>query len=131
VVEQGFVGMACHPERFPEEILRAYRQNALRPGAAKAMIDYYRAFLCGGGARRQSALGHPAIDVRTLVVWGERDRALGRETCEGTDAFVPDLTLRFLPDASHWVQQDEPEVVNAMLRAWLEHAPVPEAPAAL
>ena len=37
------------------------------------------------------------------------------------------LTLRFLPGVSHWVQQESPEEVNAMLAAWLNDDPVPEA----
>jgi pimeloyl-ACP methyl ester carboxylesterase len=32
---------------------------------------------------------------------------------------VADLTLRYLPGVSHWVQQDDPEAVNAILEAWL------------
>ena len=131
VVGQGFVGMACHPERFPEEILHLYRQSALRPGALTGMINYYRAFLRGRGQRRQHALGYPVLEVPTLFLWGEQDRALSRATSEGTEPFVRDLTQRYLPNASHWVQQDEPEIVNAMLRAWLQGEPVPQADGAL
>ena len=69
----------------------------------------------------------PQIEVPTLFLWGEQDIALTKETTLGTDELVPDLTLRYLPDASHWVQQDQPEVVNEMLRCWLEGEPVPEA----
>jgi pimeloyl-ACP methyl ester carboxylesterase len=60
------------------------------------------------------------------VLWGLEDVALSRETTNGTDEYVSDLTLRFLPGVSHWVQQDAPETVNAML-AWLADEPVPEA----
>jgi pimeloyl-ACP methyl ester carboxylesterase len=128
LIGRAFVQMAVHPERFPGDVLEAFREAALVPGAPKAMIDYYRAFLRGGGARRQQALGFPEIDVPTLLLWGERDAALGRETTYGTENFVTDLTLRYLPDASHWVQQDQPELVNEMLGAWLRGQPVPQAP---
>ena len=37
-----------------------------------------------------------------------------------------DLTVRYLPRVSHWVQQEAPEAVNAMLEAWLTGQPVPE-----
>jgi pimeloyl-ACP methyl ester carboxylesterase len=37
-------------------------------------------------------------------------------------------TLRYLPNVSHWVPQEAPETVNAMLEAWLTGRPVPEAP---
>ena len=54
--------------------------------------------------------------------------ALCKETTYGTDAYVRDFTLRYLPEVSHWVQQDDPDTVNAMLEAWLTGEPVLEAP---
>jgi pimeloyl-ACP methyl ester carboxylesterase len=59
------------------------------------------------------------IEIPTLIVWGEEDAALGIELLDGTDAYVRDLTIRRLPGVSHWVQQEAPEAVNAILRAWL------------
>ncbi|MDB5454118.1 MAG: hydrolase, alpha/beta fold family, partial [Caulobacteraceae bacterium] len=50
---------------------------------------------------------------------GEEDSALGLETLEGTEAYVRDLTIKRLPNVSHWVQQEAPEVVNAILAEWL------------
>ena len=38
---------------------------------------------------------------------------------------VSDLTIRYLPQVSHWVQQEAPEVVNAMMRSFLLGEPVP------
>jgi len=61
------------------------------------------------------------------MVWGERDAFLSKETTIGTSAWVRDLTVRYLPDAAHWVQQEAPEAVNAILEAWLKGASVPEA----
>jgi len=116
---------AVHPERFGPEVEEVYRRYAAQPGAATAMLNYYRAIVRGGGARRQAALGYPEITVPTLLIWGEQDVALTLESTYGTDRYVRDLTLRHLPDASHWVQQDAPEQVNAMLEAWLTGAPVP------
>lgn len=110
---------SANPERFPDEVLAVYREAASQPGAATAMVNYYRALVRGGGARRQRELGYPVIETPTLMVWGERDVALCKETTYGTDAFVRDLTLRYLPDVSHWVQQDDPDTVNALLAAWL------------
>ena len=59
------------------------------------------------------------IEIPTLVIWGEADAALGLETLEGTDALVPDLQIKRLPGVSHWVQQEAPEVVNALMADWL------------
>jgi pimeloyl-ACP methyl ester carboxylesterase len=106
-------------QRFGPEVQRVYNENASRPGALTAMINYYRAMLRGGGGKRQSRLGFPVIDTPTLMIWGERDVALGVETTHGTDRYVSDLTLRMLPGVSHWVQQDDPEQVNEILAGWL------------
>jgi pimeloyl-ACP methyl ester carboxylesterase len=115
----------CHPERFPEADLEVFRRAAAR-GHLSGMIHYYRALVRAGGAGRQHRLGYPVIECPTLFLWGEQDVALTRATTDGTGAYVRDLTLRYLPGASHWVQQDEPETVNAMLGAWLRGDPVPE-----
>jgi pimeloyl-ACP methyl ester carboxylesterase len=119
-VTEAFRRMAVDKSRFPEEVLDVYRQAALKPGALTAMINYYRALVRGGGAQRQRSLGFPRIDVPVLMVWGEQDSALGKELTYGTEAYVPDLTIEYLPDASHWVQQDAPAKVNEIVRAWLE-----------
>lgn len=125
-VGETFRSTCVHPERFSDEDLAVFRESAAQPGALTGMLNYYRA-LVRGGARRQRALGREIIETPTLMLWGEEDVALSVETTEGTDAWVRDLTLRYLPRVSHWVQQDDPETVNRMLAAWLRGEPVPEA----
>jgi len=117
--------------RISEEDAEVFARNARQPGALRAMVNYYRALIGGGGARRQAAMGLPAIDVPTLLIWGEQDVALCKASTYGTEAWVKPLTLRYLPGASHWVQQDDPDTVNAMLEAFLEARPVPHAPDAV
>ena len=107
-------------EKFPRDLLDIYRDNARAPGAVTAMLNWYRAALRGGGLRRQVRLGFPIIDTRTLMIWGEQDAALDKSTTYGTERYVRDLTLRYLPGISHWVQQDATEAVNAMLAAFLQ-----------
>jgi len=120
-----FRDSAKRPEAFDDADVEVYRENALRPGAATAMIHYYRALLRGGGFRRQLAQGFPTIETPTLLLWGTEDVALGTELVAPTGRFVRDLTVRFLPGIGHWVQQEAPETVNAMLEAWLTGRPVP------
>jgi len=126
-VREAFRGAALDKARFPPEVLRVYRDNAARPGALTAMLNYYRALVRGGGGERQRRLGYPVIEVPTLMIWGKEDVALCVETTYGTGEFVKDLTLRYLPGVSHWVQQEAPEVVNGMIAAWLDGRPVPQA----
>ena len=126
VIRDAFRGSAIDQSRFPDEVLQVYRDNAARPGALTAMLNYYRAVVRGGGGERQRKLGYAMIETPTLLLWGEADVALCKETTFGTDQYVRDLTLRYLPRVSHWVQQEAPEAVNAMLEAWLTGQAVPE-----
>jgi len=114
MVGKAFRGMAIDKSRFPDEVLDVYRKNALLPGAATAMLNWYRA------ARYQDrSEAYAVVDVPTLMIWGEEDSALGKELTLGTEKHVKDFTVRYLPDVSHWVQQEAPEQVNEILEAWL------------
>jgi pimeloyl-ACP methyl ester carboxylesterase len=83
------------------------------------MLNWYRAAF-----RLQGKLAGPwpVIETPTLIVWGEEDTALGIELLDGTDAYVRNLTIERLPGVSHWVQQEAPEKVNAILKGWLPRA---------
>lgn len=43
-----------------------------------------------------------------------------RVAVQGTEKYVPDLELHVLEDCSHWVQQDQPELVQQLMRGFLE-----------
>lgn len=117
---------ASHPQNFPDEVVDIYNENGSRRENLTGMINYYRALVRGGGGRRQRKLGYPMIETPTLMLWGEDDMALTKETTFGTEDVVKDFTIRYLPRISHWVQQDAPEEVNAMISAFLKGEPVPE-----
>ncbi|HEY2466202.1 MAG TPA: alpha/beta hydrolase [Steroidobacteraceae bacterium] len=125
-IGHAFRGMAVDKTRFPDEVLRVYRDAAAGAGALTAMLNYYRALL--RGFRRISRRGTVRIDTPTLMIWGEVDHALGKELTYGTEKYVSNLTMRYLPNVSHWVQQEAPETVNAMIGAWLQGRDVPYAP---
>ena len=108
--------------RFPKEVLAVYRWNASRPGRLTAMLNWYRAFVRGGGWRSLPREGQwLAIQAPTLLLWGEADTALSVRTTDDTAAYVRDFTLHVLPGVSHWIQQEAPEAVNALIVAWLQN----------
>lgn len=97
--------------------LDIYAAAVQRPGAMTAMINYYRALL---RHRNSVDLGDARIDVPTLMIWGEEDVALNIGCTEGTEEWVADFTLHRLPCISHWVQIEAPDVVNRIIREWLD-----------
>ena len=102
----------------PQDIDR-YREAWSQPGAASATINYYRASMRpprSNGASSSPAAGLAAVQAPTIVIWGERDRYLGADLAEPHPADVPNLErVVRLPNASHWVQHDEPDRVSELL----------------
>lgn len=115
-----------HPAMFPDEVLEVYRANSARPGGLTAMLNWYRALLRGGFLRRFRNGGSRVIQVPTLFLWGNADAALVFRNTQGTEKYVANLTFRVFPGISHWIQQEAPEQVNAMIKAWLAGNRVPE-----
>ena len=59
------------------------------------------------------------VRVPTMVIWGERDRALLPTNLDGLDQFVRNLTVHRIPEANHWVVHQKPELVNGYIREFL------------
>jgi len=113
---------------FNEEDLRAYLEAWSQPAALTGGLNYYRAAHIGpptgeGGRATgnfASDISSLHVKVPTLVIWGEKDPYLLTGNLEGLDRFVPNLTIRRIPDGSHWVVHEKPALVNALIRDFLE-----------
>lgn len=119
---------------FTEEDRQAYLSAWSQPGALTGGLNYYRASGIGPPAPGQelddkteealSGFGldpsRMAVKIPTLVIWGERDTALLTGNLEGMEIFVPNLTLRRIPEGTHWVVHEKPAEVNAYIRQFLE-----------
>jgi epoxide hydrolase 4 len=106
---------AMSPITFPPEVTAAYREAAAKPGAIAAMLNYYRDLFQNGSFKKDWGI----IQAPTLLIWGENDVALGKELTLGTQAYVRDLQIRYIPNCSHWVQQEQPQLVNQYIHEWL------------
>lgn len=118
-IREAFRGMAIDKSRFPDEVLDIYARQATQPGALSAMLGWYRAMRRLDPGLQRLIENPPMLETPTLMIWGEHDTALGKELTFGTDKLVRDFTIHYLPDVSHWVQQEAPERVNAILEEWL------------
>ncbi len=99
---------------FTPEQTDHYIQAWSQPGAATAMINYYRSSVRTPPKQAEAAI-HP-VKAPTLVIWGQGDRYLGPELAEPEPDDVPNLDrVERLPDASHWVHHDEAARVTQLL----------------
>jgi pimeloyl-ACP methyl ester carboxylesterase len=103
-----------------DEELDRYVHAAAKADDLRGGINFYRA------AMRSAATGSlpkpQRIDAPVLVIWGERDRFLGKDLATPPPKWVPHARVEFLPDASHWVQVDAPQRVNELLLSFLRPA---------
>ncbi len=113
-IESAFKGMAVNKSAITQADIEAYKDAASRRGALTAMLNYYRNAFPSMTLRDWSVL-----QVPTLMIWGEEDTALGKELTYGTEKYVRDFQIRYIPNCSHWVQQEQPELVNRYMREFL------------
>lgn len=115
-IAEMFSNTAVQKDTFTPEDLSAYRQAMAKPGAITAALNYYRSALWPilTKPRAWSVLPMP-----TLLIWGEQDVALGKELTYGTEQYVRDLQIRYIPDSGHWVQQEKPTLVNQYMHEFL------------
>lgn len=121
---------------FTEDDKQAYIKAWSQPGALTGGLNYYRAAKVGPPAppRPEGDSAAPApesatnfapdptklmVKVPTLVIWGEKDTALLTGNLEGLDQFVPQLTIKRIPEGTHWVIHEKPAEVNDYIRDFI------------
>ena len=110
---------------FTEEDRKAYIEAWSQPGALTGGLNYYRAAHLGPfiGESDELLSAEPLmfmVRVPTLVIWGEKDRYLLTGNLEGLEKYVPNLTIKRIPDGSHWVIHEKPDLINAYIREFIE-----------
>jgi epoxide hydrolase 4 len=104
---------------FSNDEIQPYVDALKTPGALTAALNYYRA------AIRRVVTGRVpktvVIECPVLVIWGDKDRFLGKEMAEPPARFVPKARVVHLPEASHWVQNAAPEEVSELLLKFASH----------
>jgi len=116
-----FRGWAHRKEMFPDEVIQAFKEPMMEPGALSAAINYYRALLRDVNSfKRVKSL--PQIVVPTQVIWGDDDRSLGSELCDAMQQYFDGhFEIHHIPNCSHWVQHEQPEMVNEFLIDFLKN----------
>jgi pimeloyl-ACP methyl ester carboxylesterase len=55
----------------------------------------------------------------TLLIWGDRDRAVGLKSAQELQRKLPHSSLIVLPGVGHIAFEEMPEVCNQAMRDWL------------
>ena len=103
-------------DTFPQENLDEYVAAWKRPGALRAMINWYRAFV------RYPVKIDPErkVGVPVLMIWGERDKFLDKSMARPSIEMCEQGELELIAEATHWVQHEFPDRVNARIERFLK-----------
>ena len=112
-----------------EEILRRYTRAMQLPFVAHTAMEYYRwavrSVLRRDGRRFADAIRDP-VTVPVLQVHGARDPWIRPETAAASRRWAAGpARYEILPAAGHFLPEEEPDRVNALLGDWLGQLPPP------
>ncbi|MEO6458042.1 MAG: alpha/beta fold hydrolase [Chloroflexia bacterium] len=108
-LRRSLLSSAPSPGTFNDEALDVYENAVSQPGAATAMLNYYRA-----AVRQAPSLMPQAtlpISLPTLLIWGMKDFALVPELIEGLEPYVSNLHVERVEESGHWVPEEKPHLV--------------------
>lgn len=107
---------SSRPGTFSDADGRQYRQAWSRPGAYTAMLNWYRALV------RNPPIPAPGerVSVPTLLIWGAQDKFLIPDMAHASVALCDDGRLVLVEEATHWVQHEEPALVNNLIERFLD-----------
>ncbi|MDX2002608.1 MAG: alpha/beta hydrolase [Chitinophagales bacterium] len=113
---KAFKGWSRNKEAFREEDIDKYVKVFAPKGALTGPINYYRAAFRYAFSSKKFR----PIPTDTLVIWGEDDRALGKELTYDIPKYVKGkYEIKYIPNCSHWVQNDAPDLVNQYILEYL------------
>ena len=117
VVEEILQRASYSPEAFSAEDIKAYQEAFAGPETHRRALAYYRSLW--RSYRTARADWGKKIEVPTLVLWGVADPALPVENTFGLEAHVRDLRIHYIPFAGHWIAEEQPDIVNEKIVAFL------------
>jgi pimeloyl-ACP methyl ester carboxylesterase len=110
------------PAPWLSEEVRALYRDVWSCGLDGA-LNYYRASPLRPGSEDLHRIELPAsvvqVRVPTTVLWGLQDHALLPGLLDGLEQWVTPLAVQRVPDASHWIVHERPDVVASAITAAL------------
>jgi pimeloyl-ACP methyl ester carboxylesterase len=101
---------------FTADDLRRYQQAWSQPHALRSMLAWYRAAFRNPGGTFTTG----RINMPTLILWGDQDVALDKRAADDSLRWCRQGHIIHYPQATHWLQHDEPEAVNHELLAFIQ-----------
>jgi 4,5:9,10-diseco-3-hydroxy-5,9,17-trioxoandrosta-1(10),2-diene-4-oate hydrolase len=105
------------PKRVSADALDGYTAGLRIPGTMDHVLQIIQRWFDDMGLLR-TALTRLAAKP-TLLIWGDRDRAVGLNSARELQRTLPQSSLLVLPGVGHIAFEEMPEICNQAMRDWL------------
>lgn len=113
----GLGRMYGDPRRIADGTLQGYIDGMRVPGTVPHILEIVRGWFRDMEALK---LALPRVTAPTLLVWGDRDRAVDPASAMQVKRLLPQAELRVMRGAGHIVFEELPEISNGLMREWLQ-----------
>jgi pimeloyl-ACP methyl ester carboxylesterase len=115
-----FHKMLMNKSALSEMDIEKYVEAYSHKGVAKSVVAYYRSAFRSTFTKQKP---FPKINAPVLMLWGEHDKALGKELTYRTKEYCNSTCEIFYDSTSgHFVQHDNPDWVNEKLLQFFDQA---------
>ncbi|GAB1422644.1 alpha/beta hydrolase [Anaerolineales bacterium] len=117
-------------DTFSEADIEGLKEAWSQPGAMKGMINWYRSMFRTTKPKKADGADETEntnpikqklkLNTPILILWGEKDIALGKELAERSLEICNNGELKFYPEATHWILRDEGEAISKEMIRFFE-----------
>lgn len=117
-----FDNYGANPTCVSEEARKEYHRTYSKPGALRAMFEYYRA-MSTDAADTRAVLANGKLKMPVLALGG--DQSFGRRltTMESLKRVAENVRGGVVPNSGHWVAEEAPEFVATELLKFFDEEP--------
>lgn len=106
---------AFHPERVTEAERERTSASYAQPGNMHAGFSYFQGF--AGDAKRNAVFAKTPLPMPVLAMGGAE--SFGTLMPQFASAVATHVTISVIPDAGHWLEDENPRATNAALLEFL------------
>ncbi|EGA90659.1 putative hydrolase [Planococcus donghaensis MPA1U2] len=110
VMQRG-IEKSSNPDAFSTSEIAQYKTAWSQSDALTAMLNWYRAIRKGSFKQ----LAESKINVPVRIIWGLGDQFLSPMLAKESMSFCEEVNLAFVGEATHWIQHEQPEIVNHLI----------------
>lgn len=102
---------SANPYAFSKSDIRQYKAAWSQRNAITSMLNWYRALRVGS----MKQISEESITVPVKMIWGRRDPFLSFAFAKESMDLCEDGRLTMVDEATHWIQHEQPEILNKLI----------------